>query len=262
MVGRDLLEEATAEYPGGNFYDVQMPLALAYSVDVLEDRYDAVVVDEGQDFRDEYWFPIELLLADQDKSPLYIFYDQNQALYTKVNTFPVRDEPYVLTANCRNTRVIHGLSYRFFRGDSTEPPEIDGLPLEVIESPSVSSQAWKIQRFINKLLLQDKIAAKDIVILVCDAPNKGAYYDALSSLPLPLKLSWSIEDHHALSVILADTVRRFKGLEAHIIILWLGESGVSDEAREVLYVGTSRAKSLLCLVGSSATCNRVLNAVV
>ena len=215
LTGRDLLGgQAATEYPAGDLYDVQMPLALAYSVDVLEDRYDAVVVDEGQDFKDEYWFPTELLLADEHKSPMYVFYDQNQALYTKTSSFPVRDEPYVLTTNCRNTRVIHGLSYRFFRGDTTEPPEIDGLPLEVVTAPSVSAQGWKIQALLNKLLLHEGIARKDVVVLVADALNKASHYDALMSLPLPLRLSWSVEDHHAANTLLIDTVHRFKGLEA------------------------------------------------
>jgi len=258
LASRDLILEAATEYPHGDLYDVQMPLALAYSVDVLEDRYDAVVVDEGQDFKDEYWFPIELLLADQDKSPLYIFYDQNQALYTKASGFPVRDEPFVLTANCRNTKVIHGVSYRYFRGDPTEPPEINGMPLEIVAAPSVSAQGWKIQALLNKLLLKEGVAAKDIVILVADAVNKTAHYDALTPLPLPQRLTWSVEDHHATNAILVDTVHRFKGLEAAVTVLWLGDRTTADQAREVLYVGTSRAKSLLSLAGSTAACDRVV----
>jgi hypothetical protein len=237
-----------------------MPLALAYSVDVLDDRYDAVVVDEGQDFKEEYWLPIELLLADPDTSPLYVFYDQNQTLYTKALTFPVRDPPYVLTANCRNTRVIHGVSYRFFSGEPTEPPDLDGMPIVVATTPSVSAQAWKIQALLNKLLLEECVAPADVVVLVANGLNKDAFYSALTTLPLPVGLCWALEDHQVRNAILVDTVPRFKGLEASVTILWLGEHVGVDPAREVLYVGTSRAKSLLYLVGAKAACEQVVPA--
>jgi hypothetical protein len=65
---------------------VLLPLALAYSVDVVGASYDAMVVYEGQDFREEYWFPIELLLSDQDSAPPYVFYDHNQTLYTRAKS--------------------------------------------------------------------------------------------------------------------------------------------------------------------------------
>ena len=79
------------------------PNALAYSLDVLPERYEAIICDEGQDFREEFWVPLELLLADCDRSPLYVFYDDNQNIYARASTFPIRGEPFPLTVNCRNT---------------------------------------------------------------------------------------------------------------------------------------------------------------
>jgi hypothetical protein len=80
-----------------------MPYALALSNEVLEDKFDAIVVDEAQDFSDEYWFAVEELLRNQDAGYLYIFIDENQALYPRHYNLPVADEPYFLTSNCRNT---------------------------------------------------------------------------------------------------------------------------------------------------------------
>jgi superfamily I DNA and RNA helicase len=62
--GRDLLSEARQTYPDEDCFDVQLPLALALSTEASNFRYDAVVVDEGQDFRDEFWFPLTCLLAE------------------------------------------------------------------------------------------------------------------------------------------------------------------------------------------------------
>jgi hypothetical protein len=252
--GRDLLAEAAEEQPGGDLYDVQMPLALAYSVDVTGSPYDAVVVDEGQDFREEYWLPIELLLADQDRSPLYVFYDQNQSLYSRATSFPVRDEPYVLTVNCRNTRAIHALSRQFFRGADFEGPDLEGLPVEVITAKTVSAQAWAIQKQLNRLLIEERVRPDDVAVLLTDAGDKETHYSALLPLPVPAGGTWLREDHHTPGGVLVETVHRFKGLEKPVIILWVGGTSTPQSCAEILYVGASRAKSLLYVIGPESNC--------
>ncbi len=46
---------------------------------------------------------------------------------------------------------------------------------------------------------------------------------------------------------------RFKGLEAQAIVLWLGDEIVNQCQWETIYVGTTRAKSLLAIVGLPET---------
>jgi superfamily I DNA and RNA helicase len=252
--GRDLLAEAEAAYPGASLYDVHLPSALAYSSEVLPARYDAIVVDEGQDFRDEYWFPVEMLLSDAEESPLYIFYDPNQALYTKASSLPVNDEPFMLTANCRNTQAIHRVCYQFYTGHITDPPGIPGLPVEIVSAPTINAQAWAIQKQLNKLLIDEHVRAMDLVILVVDGSNKNAFYGTLETIPLPLGLRWSFEQHTAGNALLVETVSRFKGLERAGILLWVPEPCSPQSLAELLYVGSSRAKSLLRVVGTMAGC--------
>lgn len=255
--GRDLLHEAALAYPGGDPFDVHLPFALATALDHVKDRYDAIVVDEGQDFREEYWLPIEMMMADEESSPLYVFFDQNQAIYRRAGTFPVKDPPYVLTINCRNTRAIHEASYRFFRGDSTQPPNLDGLPVGALCAQSLPEQATLIRKAVCRLLKTERLSPESIVVLVGDLPRKQDYYDLLAQEP-PGNVPWRIGDHSRSAGVLVDTVARFKGLEAPAVILW-GIDGL-DAMRdlELLYVGTSRAKSLLCLAGSRQCCDRLL----
>lgn len=71
--GRDLLAEAREAYPGegdGYLFEVQMPYALALSNEILEDKYDALVVDEAQDFSDDYWFALEELLNNPNEGAI------------------------------------------------------------------------------------------------------------------------------------------------------------------------------------------------
>ena len=90
--GRNLLAEAKATYPGKDLYDVQFPNALACSVEILPTRYEAIICDEGQDFREEFWVPLELLLTDYESSPLYVFYDDNQNIRLAVEDAVPVDE--------------------------------------------------------------------------------------------------------------------------------------------------------------------------
>ena len=75
--------------------------------------FDVIVVDEAQDFSDDYWFAVEELLRNSEDGPLYIFIDENQALYRRHGNLPVSDEPSHLTANCRNTAPLHRTEYDF-----------------------------------------------------------------------------------------------------------------------------------------------------
>jgi hypothetical protein len=47
-----------------------------------------------------------------------------------------------------------------------------------------------------------------------------------------------------------DTVVRFKSLESTAMVLWLGDEAIDRDGSETIYVGLTRAKSLLAVVGS------------
>jgi adenylylsulfate kinase-like enzyme len=69
-------------------------------------KYDAIIVDEGQDFRDTWWDIIEIALESATSSTLYIFYDENQALLKHRCKYPIEKPPLVLSRNCRNAGEI------------------------------------------------------------------------------------------------------------------------------------------------------------
>lgn len=252
--GRDLVSEAKITYPGKDLYEVQLPNALGYSLDILPDRYDAIVCDEGQDFREEFWVPLELLLTDYDNSPLYVFYDDNQNLYARAGTFPIRDESFSLTTNCRNTAPIHESAYKHYKGVPVSPPDIQGDDVQFDESPNRDLQAAKISARIVDLVARQGVAPGDITVLVADALHKAEYYAALRRLPLPRPATWLEEGVRGKATVLIDTIQRFKGLESPIVILWGLDTIDLSQRKELLYVGMSRAKSLLIIVGRTATC--------
>lgn len=247
--GKNLMEEAQSSYPGRSLFDVQMPFALASSTELDDFRYQAIVVDEGQDFGDEYWMPIEMLLSDESDSPLFIFFDPNQSVYRMSSTFPIQEAPFYLTENCRNTRHIHAIAYQYYSGDQVDPPDLDGAPPQLIEATGLDQQAKKIRALVSDLISKEKVASQDIAVLVFNE-HKDAYYSALKGLGNPAGASWSFEVLWKQSTVLVDTAKRFKGLEAGIVILWGLEHANSESDRELLYVSLSRARSRLYLVGT------------
>lgn len=98
---------------------------LARAFDAVAGRgpYEAVVVDEGQDFRDEWWTLVEAALMDPVCGTLYIFHDDLQALLPYRARYPVADPVLDLSRNCRNAGKVYELMRHIHR--LAPPPEED-----------------------------------------------------------------------------------------------------------------------------------------
>lgn len=250
--GTDLLKEAGEAYPGTasqHRFDVQMPYALALSADVLTEKFDAVVVDEAQDFSDEYWLGVEMLLRDQDSGHLYIFIDENQAIYPRKAKLPVDDEPYHLTNNCRNTVPIHEAGYCFYQGSPIDLPELLGQGIIWTGLGTVEAQADAVAKRVHQWIQVEGIRPEDVVVLVAKRP-KALLYELLKQRAEAAGAEWAFETPGGSRAVLVDTVARFKGLEAQAVVLWVGDEVVDESSWEIVYVGVTRAKTLLAVVGT------------
>lgn len=61
-----------------DYYFQTLPNALLDALKVIPARYDAIIVDEGQDVKPEYWDILQLCIQDPEEGVFYVFYDQNQ----------------------------------------------------------------------------------------------------------------------------------------------------------------------------------------
>jgi len=96
--------EINSSGKGDEFWTTDIPnMFLEYLTD-NPIKYDAVIVDEGQDFKEEYWISISDLIVDDGH--YYIFYDPDQNLYGSKLKFPELSQPFTLNTNCRNTKKI------------------------------------------------------------------------------------------------------------------------------------------------------------
>ncbi|MBA6328136.1 NERD domain-containing protein [Colwellia sp. MB02u-6] len=250
--GRDLTAESKMTYSHGNLYDVLMPDALINSYDICPIEYDVVIIDEGQDFRDEFWLSIELLLDRKYQPNFYIFHDSNQSIYTSIDSLPINDEPLYLLDNCRNTASIHNLAYKYYQGVEIEPPRLEGSNNNWIDSDdSNKTQSEKISSLVNELILSEKISPRNITILTIGDFSYARELLEDSKFNKFFKYKSLNRD----DLVLVETAKRFKGLESKIIILWiLNEEDTSDS---LLYVSISRARLRLWVSCSKAMKNRL-----
>ncbi len=251
--GRDLLEEARLTHPGKDVYDVLMPDALIESYEISPLEYDTIIIDEGQDFRDEFWLAIELLYEGQDDARLYIFQDSNQAIYTSTEELPIDEIPLFLTDNCRNTKTIHELAYQYYKGEEMEAPDLDGAPVEYIVDDTLEVQVKKIDKLIANLINIENISPLDITVLTIGDFNLAQNH----LMRTKQKNVFVFKDYSPQNHVLVETAKRFKGLESKIIILWILDSYAYDE--KLLYVSISRARLRLWIVGNNEIIDQIKN---
>jgi hypothetical protein len=226
------------------FFTSRLPEALLEATSKLEERFDAILVDEGQDFLEPWWTPLQALLADPDEGILYVFYDDNQALYTGGARLPIRTPPFPLTRNCRNTQAIHRHVLRWYQG--AETPTVlgpEGRPPETLTYRDEDAMREHVRRTLHRLVHEEKVPERDIVVLTPRGRDTSALWRDPQFGNLRLTDAWPPAPNH----IHCATVWAFKGLERPVVVLT--EIGpASGKLAELQYVGGSRAMSHLVVI--------------
>lgn len=231
-----------------DFFDEIMPeaLAVASEFDSGKLKFDAIVVDEGQDFDPSWWLALEILLKDQDNGIFYVFYDDNQKLYERPQGLPVKTIPVPLGRNCRNTRTIHEIVEKFYRSD-IKIKAIGPQGRDIIRHYYADNQEVRkiLTEILSRLIYVENIDNQDIVIL---SPS-GMHQEPLSSVGIAGVFRLVDSNQPGLNEIYTTTIRLFKGLEKPVVILLIPEDFTM--LNEMVYVGSSRATAHLELIISS-----------
>ena len=100
--------EATGARDDSAFWEVQLPALVAEAALTLgaEERFDSIIIDEAQDFADDWWIALLRGLRDEQLGGVYAFCDERQRVFERFGRPPVALVPVVLDHNLRNTRQI------------------------------------------------------------------------------------------------------------------------------------------------------------
>lgn len=193
------------------------PFLLLNALEQVTDRFDAVVVDEGQDFCADWWIALEMINARGEKGPFYVFYDPAQNLYVGEQlSLPDLGAPFDLPTNCRNTRQIAKTCSQIRGVDIAvrdEAPE--GVESVVMTLPTPEARAKAIKQHLDDWLGKGKLKPSQIAIL--------SPYDQSNSCLAGLTkvgktdLCTNPNEWRSNKGVLVSTIRRFKGLEADAV---------------------------------------------
>jgi hypothetical protein len=226
-----------------DYYTRVLPEAFFELVGSGGHRFDAIIVDEGQDFRSEYWLTIQCLLRDEGL--FYIFYDPEQNVFGTEMDFPIKGEPFLLSENCRNTKAICD-----YVGRHTAQPvrpmdrSPEGLPVEEHTLPSAAGRRRKVGAILNHLIDEEKLAPERIVIL------GGHRLEGTSIPPGSRVADFTVVEGEGgpPGAVHYYTYMKFKGCEADAVILLDVDEADPRWTPRAVYTTASRAKHLLYIV--------------
>jgi superfamily I DNA/RNA helicase len=205
-------------------------------------KFDTIVLDERQDFNDEWMEIVEKILVSENSKILCVA-DPNQDLYDRGFFMPEGGSPWALAElgiNCRNTREIANFVRRLGGGvAASASPE--GDPIKFISAINEESLVQTVLSVIDDYSAMQGFKTSDIVIITGTAAERNLFYNLQSS-----KYVFSKWEDRTNSTIACETAKRAKGIEAeHVIVATLNE----EIRRNEMYVAASRARSRLVIVG-------------
>ena len=230
------------------WYDHTLPNLLQEATELVGPQYDAIVVDEGQDFKDHWWLPLQFLLPDPDRGIVYISFDDNQNVYRTAGELPDGLDGFHLTNNIRNTQHIHHTVLEFYRSDvkpdSKGPP---GRPPEVHFYANDQALKQYLRQALHRLTVQEGIAGEDIVILTPRSREHSVLwrFGALGNFRLTNRWPPGHNEVYCTSVYM------FKGLESPVVILAEVYPSTNQDIEAVLYVACSRARNHLVVLANA-----------
>lgn len=200
--------------------------------------YKHVIIDEGQDFGSEAIEETDIIqlihdiIVDTDQGgTFYVFYDRLQLIQAREMPKFISDLDCRLTLyrNCRNTENIAVTSLRPIteRKPRVFDGAVKGAPAKLHFCDSVQSEHERIDVIIDELAAD---GYRDIVILTCKTEATSV-------------LSNSVKGGRYHNKYLFTTCRKFKGLEADVVVLVDVDKTTFEQDNVLLfYVGTSRAR--------------------
>ena len=246
----------------GGFFEDRVPLAVMSIFEAdrgVRERYhyDALIIDEAQDFHKHWCECLKYLFLDYGDRICYIFYDDNQTIFTSDAELPVTDliasaglEDHIfrLRDNLRNTASIHDYAVtKTGKGATARPFEVPGLKPEEITVKGDAAGRSAVAGILKDLIETHGISRDRIAVLSNRSMPNSIFAD------MQIAGGYNItEGTGARGGVRFRTIQKFKGLEADVVILVAHRRGQDKDPRyqadELLYVGYTRAKHLLWVV--------------
>ncbi len=231
------------------FWKETAPENFIDAIDMIPSKFDAVIVDEAQDFYPNWWVPLEMINAEGEEGAMYVFFDPKQNLYVdRATSLPALGEPFQLPVNCRNTKLIAEHCSNIL---DVPVPTRDDAPIGIkpqLKSLDSNCDIKKyVERYVHEWINKGKLTPSQIAII---SPNKLSNSSLMKADKIKgLSITEDLQAWKAGQGILFSTVKAFKGLEADAVLLIdVPKGGSPNFKNSDYYVACSRAKHLLVVL--------------
>lgn len=210
--------------------------------------FDAIIVDEGQDFEETWWIGLPDLLHDPKNGVFYVFFDDNQRIYRQITHVPMDKEPFRLTENCRNTQHIHTQMtfYAQAGGDQARCFGPEGRPVEQLTIDSPQAARRELQRLLHRLCHEEQLPNQEIIVLTARSQKNSQWSEgeALGNF----RLTWNLTTTAPYAIRIC-SIATYKGLENAVVILTELDQAREEIQDPLIYVGLSRARNQVYVLG-------------
>lgn len=215
---------------------------LVKHADAIADRFDTIVLDEGQDFHSHWLESLKVLFRADGPKRLLMVADPLQALYANGWTAPAGMPFLPLTTNLRSSQAI-GAHVAGLGGAKPNSAAPVGPAVQQCAATD-TDLAQVVAREISRLQESSDIPASQIAVLARHRRQRDALLSA--EMPVPL-VRWEDRDE---GKVVCETIHRVKGLE-RLAIIMIDLNETPDTMTD--YIGASRAILHLVKVTNSGS---------
>ncbi|MEC5172130.1 nuclease-related domain-containing DEAD/DEAH box helicase [Chryseobacterium nepalense] len=225
------------------FKDTFQKTRLNFLDNILDENiffeYTDIIIDEGQDFENDW---LEYIAEKIDDGCFYVFYDQQQCLYFEDVNKWIKESPCKITLfiNCRNTEAIAKTAYGTLGINKKQPilSGIEGEQPELISFENSNDFAIWMDNVVSKYLMETKADKNSVALITMNTLENSIIAETMKNS------KFSFSENKEKGFVCISTARKFKGLEADLVIITdLDWNRFNDEVyRKLFYTTCSRAK--------------------
>ena len=240
-------ENSTSE----DFWELDIPVKLEECLPYFEEKFDAIIIDEAQDFK-ELWFELIFSLGTQESSK-HVFMDEMQDIFGHYTKIPNQESfiKYNLPENCRNTKTIVSYLSEVISKDIktfSNSPEGEAVVLHSFKNQT-EQQKYLLDE-IKSLTREQGISTDQILILLNSSKAESCLGDTVKAGKLEIK-ALDNKGRFQRDAVNYSTINTFKGLEADIVFIVDADKIPLGQKHEKLYTEASRARHKLYVFDSS-----------
>ena len=196
-------------------------------------KYDALFIDEAQDFSEDLAFLAKAMLVDEQNSRLGVFYDDVQVVRSDSfgDAFMISTPPFLLNENIRNTSNIYSwaMENTDLGTDVIVNPVEGPWPVSEIMNDK-KHLTHRLENMLKRFLEDEDLQSSSMVILTEDADQFIELFDgSIAKWKFVKKYSTNGTDE-----IKVASVEEFKGLESDMIV-YIHSKNTTDNLNYIAY---------------------------